>query len=321
MIKFGIHTLKQLSPPGILEKIDQETNISITLYDKVGGLPDGDRIAARILLRFADDRGAYKRTYSRRFEAFDRQVVRVLLENRPPEALASPWLIHDTGVSDARTSCDFFRSITESHPGVEFHASDYDPEVFVIESNRINITVNASGQLLEIVWPPFVFNIIRSRGFLKHARYYLYPLNHLIRLCLEWFPVRKMLKAYEAGSVQAKRMLLFCPEAVRLSQSDPRFHLTKHNLLDPSPFEKKLGVLRAMNVLNPSYFTEREMGAILGNIFEALDEGGCFITGSNQDSESIVHGAVYQKRNQGFNLLMQSGDGPAIHERIVSIRP
>ncbi len=70
MIKTGITKLNQLSNDKTFLRKELK-NISINLYDQTLNFVDGDQLAERILLFFSDERGAYKRNYQKRFEAFD----------------------------------------------------------------------------------------------------------------------------------------------------------------------------------------------------------------------------------------------------------
>lgn len=82
MIKTGITKLNQLSNDKTILR-NELKNVSISLYDQALALPNADNIAERILLLFSDERGAYKRTYQKRFEAFDLGVIKMLQELPP----------------------------------------------------------------------------------------------------------------------------------------------------------------------------------------------------------------------------------------------
>lgn len=74
MIKTSITKLYQLSNDKIFFRKELK-NVSVTLYDQTLNLVDSDQLAERILLLFSDERGSYKRTYQKRFEAFDLAVI------------------------------------------------------------------------------------------------------------------------------------------------------------------------------------------------------------------------------------------------------
>jgi hypothetical protein len=80
-------------------------------------------------------------------------------------------------------------------------------------------------------------------------------------------------------------------------------------------------VIRAMNVLNPSYFDPEEIRLILGHVFDGLLDGGWLVTGSNQDADTLVHGGVYEKSPAGFRRIWQSGNGSPVESEILSWKP
>lgn len=311
MIKLGISKLDKLQKGNARTLFRNELkNVSITLYDQIINLPAANELAERILLLFANERGAYKRTYAKRFEDFDQQAFVHICRHFNADHFLT---VHDVGVSDGRTACDFFEKLAFCFSNIAFYASDYDPEVFVIENSRIKITLSQNDKLLEIVWPPFVFNTI------KRDSYRCYPLNHLIKFFVNRFAVKPLLDKYRLGKIKARKLQLFCPKALILTQKDQRFHLGQYNLMEPAKTPKVSNIVRAMNVLNKSYFTDQEMTHLMGHIFNQLSERGILIIGSNQESSTIVHGGIYQKQSDHFIKLWQSGEGASIDNLILNI--
>ncbi|MGD0466146.1 MAG: hypothetical protein ABSA84_05570 [Gammaproteobacteria bacterium] len=305
MIKTGITNVKNISLGATIFRKELK-NISITLYDQILDEINADALAERILLVFTDERGAYKRTYAKRFEEFDIKVLNFL---RKHFSVKSSLLIQDVGVSDGRTSVDFFAKISNIFPNLNFKASDYNPKVYILERGKLKVTLSHTGKVLEIVWPPFVFNTIKRDSY-RH-----YPLNHIIRFIVEKFMVAPLLKAYRLEQIKAKELLLFAPTALNLARQDQRFQLSKHDVL--LPFQDHSNVIRAMNVLNPSYFTGEEFNYVLKHIHSGLIEDGLLITGSNQEAGSLVHGGIYRKTTNRFEKLWQSGDGSSIEHQIL----
>lgn len=306
MFKTGVCSVKDilLKDKTIFRK--ELKNVSITLYDQVTGLSNASELAERILLLFTDDRGAYKRTYAGRFEDFDSIVLDCLKTNFANDKLL---IVHDVGVSDGRTALDFFKKVGSAFDNLQYIASDYDPKVYVLESGKYKITLNNMGKVLEILFPLFVFNS------LKRDSYRHYPINHLIRKFLDFFVVPSILKKYKQGILKAKEIVLFAPEVLEDAKNNSKLTLAQHNLLES--FQEKYSVIRAMNVLNSSYFSNQELYAILKHIHDGLLDGGLFIMGSNQESGTIVHGGIYKKIDKGFQKVWQSGSGSAI-ENIIS---
>lgn len=306
MIKTGVYKLSHLLTKDKTFLFKKLKNVSITLYDQILNEPAADTLAERILLMFSDERGAYKRTYQKRFEEFDSDVMNVL------DKLSPPQTFYDVAVSDGRTALDFFEKMILAFPNIQYFASDYNPSVFVIEKGNLKITLSHTGKILEILFPPFVFNKIKRDSF----RYY--PLNHLIRFFIEKTVVNPLVKQYAQGSIQAKELLLFAPRVLQKAQKDNRFQLRQHDLLQP--FKQPVDIIRAMNVLNPLYFSQREFNQVIGNLYEGLKDAGILITGSNQEAGTRVNGGIYQKDGKGFKKLFESGDGSPLKSLILNFK-
>ena len=305
LYKSGIYNKLQLKDLRNLKTaLGDHRKISITLYDQIIDEPNAEELAEHILLEATDERGAYKRTYAKRFEAFDATIVGHINQHFNSKNLIS---IHDIAVSDGRTAVDFFEKISKTFPKISYTASDYSPNVFVIEKKPYTITVSPSGKVLEILWPPFVCKP------LKRDRYY--SINYIISIFLQFFIVPSILKKYKDGLLKAREISLFAPNVLTLSKIDKRFSLIQHNVLNP--LSDNYSIIRAMNIFNTSYFSADEFKIALKNVYHGLKESGFFITGSNQDAGSLVHGGLYQKTPKGFKKLWQSGDGSSVDEMIL----
>lgn len=308
MIKTGIYNLNQIKENSNFKGIfGGNRKVSITLYDQIINQPNGTVLAEKLLLFFSDPRGAFKWTSENRFENFDSQVIKIIQNYfRETEEVT----IQDMGISDGRTAVDFFNNLISFFPKINYDASDYDPFLFILESGKTKITLSYLDKILEIVWPPFVFNTIKPDS-IKY-----YPINNLVRMLVDKYVVPPIIKKFKNGRLIKKELTIFAPKALNLAISDNRFSLLQHDLLIPC--KKKSQIIRAMNVLNFSYFTESEFECIINNINLGLNEGGLFITGSNQEAGTIVHGGIYQKQNQRFKKVWQSGDGSPIEKIILN---
>jgi hypothetical protein len=310
MIKTGIHHIAQLKGPARFKSLlGRDRVISVTLYDQIIGLPEAETLTERTLDCFSDERGVYKRTYANRFEIFDSQLLQLLAEEFNPQ---DPLLLADVAVSDGRTACDLFERLASRYPKISHYASDYSPSVFVLRQGRLTMTLSRTHRILETVWPPFVFSTMKP----EHAL--LYPINHAVRFFVRRFLAEPLRARFLSGQVQARELQLFSPRALNLQKADARFHLREQNILDPLVVPEPAHVVRAMNVLNPSYFGYSEMSQILGNFHNALRLGGWLVTGSNEDAGSIVHGGIYRKTETMFEKIWQSGNGLEREAEILS---
>jgi hypothetical protein len=289
--------------------------VTITLYDQIQNEPDADELAEKILLQSSDDRGAYKRTYAERFDVFDQKAIRFAVKNFDKQ---KPLSVHDAGVSDGRTALDFFKKLSSVFADLDFIASDYSPSVYVLKQynngrSSCAVTIDpSSGKILEILWPPFVFNCMKSIGGK------LYPVNGLIYYILLHTAVRRILNNYKIGNIQPKEIKLFSPKVLSTAKNDKRFALSKHSVLEP--FNRQYHMIRIMNLLNLSYFSSAEFKTIVKIVHAGLFDGGMFFAGSNQDAGSPVDGGIYIKAGSGFKKIFSSGQGLPIDQVITENR-
>lgn len=98
-----------------------------------------------------------------------------------------------------------------------------------------------------MIRPPFVFNNERRR---------FHPVSQLIQNTLRSTQVRALLERLEANdpSLQVNRIRLLAPEFLLLLKTTPGFRFERHDILEP--MRDRLHLVRAMNSLNPGYFTE-----------------------------------------------------------------
>lgn len=310
MLKTGIYNINQISEQNTYKGwLGGDQRISVTLYPDILERSNAEELAERILLLFTDERGAYKRTYANRFEQFDQKVLDLM-----PQYFASAQelIVQDFGISDGRTAVDFFNKLSAVYPNLIYYASDYNPNIYVLEKGNLKVVLSHNDRVIEIVWPPFVFNAANP------DRYKHYPLNRLLQIYVNKRLVQPLLQEYHAGKIKARELQLFCPTALNLAKHDDRFNLGQYDVLQPCKATSH--IIRAMNLLNVTYFTEPEFKQILRNMYAGLRMHGLLIVGSNQDTGSIVHGGIYQKTSTGFNLVWRSGYGAAIERLILASR-
>ncbi len=308
MLKTGIYTLEQIKSNKFKTILGGDKRISITLYDQILNVEDSSNLAERVLLLFTDERGAYKRTYKNRFADFDRNVLEILAANFTKD---SALQMQDVAVSDGRTAVDFFEKIRGQYSHIEYVASDYNPTVYVVEKGAIKLTLSRDNKIIEMVCPPFVFNAANPDVLKYHF------LNRVVQFFAERIYVKPVLREFLAGKLQSREIHLFCPAATTLAKNDSRFTLAQHNILNA--FKTKNHIIRAMNIFNVTYFSKDEFKIVIKNMHDGLHLNGLLIVGSNQDSGSLVHGAVYRKTQSGFVKLWQSGSGPAIDSLIIGM--
>src|SRR5947207_2469139 len=129
MIKVGVCTLEGMSNRRLSGFWGSRLPVSISLYEEMvhSEREDRDEMLERILRDFSTRAGAFKRTYSCRFQRFDEMTVAVI---RRELTDGSALRVHDVGASDGRTSYEFFLLLSAlAGKTLRFLATDYLPFV------------------------------------------------------------------------------------------------------------------------------------------------------------------------------------------------
>lgn len=317
MFKRGICTVDDLiRTQGSVEWKHFRSNYYIGLYEdavSADGISNGSW-QERILDPFAVKNAVFKRTAKDRFNDFDDKTIELL---REVPALRSSCAVHDMAVSDARTACDFFdKLVPEFGDTLEFHATDLCLKVFSVRRSggRLTLVIDPTEKILQIVFPPFVLPVSTSEPWV------LYPVNRLLRAVLMRTSVRQLMHERRDGSseLEQREILLLCQAARERLRRYPNFHVEIYDMLEAP--RRKYAVVRAMNIFNPTYFADGVLAAAISNVLDSLDEGGIFVTGSNQDAGSTVDGTIYRKVGSGFTPLYKSGLGSRVDRLITATK-
>lgn len=297
----GIHDARQLAwfdPakwPGIRRRI------AIDLIDEIDRL--GDPVLRSALFeRIVDVRGAFKRTYPDRFSDFDR----LLLAQVGPHGggdRAAHWL--DVGVSDGTASLPLIAALDRMSEGrFTFTATDLDGGYVRLSRGRAperRVIVDASGGIVQIIVPPFLFTNRESR--------YLFPINRLLRPAAERFAGRLIADRRTASAdVDVSEILLLSPELRKRLAVDRRVAFRAWDILEPWTGDAA-DCVRAMNVLNPGYFDSGQMNRAVRNLFAAVRECGLLAMGSNEDAGTRVDGIICRRIGDRLAVLATSGRG------------
>jgi hypothetical protein len=302
MFKLGISRKEQLRPGHLEGLVNGRKHIALDLYDSLGDLPQAeiDKIQERMLRWFRAENGVLKRTCARRFDHFDHLSLSAIAANFSGGQMVR---VHDIGVSDGRTSCGFYDSLNCLYgERLDFLASDYAPYLYVLKrTHSMNrLIIDEQQHVLQIIRPPFVFIVGRP----EKTKVY-HPLTNLVTALY----VRPLLEDHNArcANIEMTRLELLCRQCrARISEND-NFRFESYDVLS-CPTER-FDIIRAMNVLNYCYFSEAKLRRAVKNIFQSINDGGLFITGSNIEQGTIVNGGVYKRTNDRLQRIEISGNG------------
>jgi len=313
MFKLGIFNKKQLTPDNLLGFLNSHKFIALDLYNFLDDLPQTavEIIQERMLHWFRLQNGVQKRTYTRRFDDFDRLSFSAISANF---STRQDIRVHDIGASDGRASCGLYEHLNQLYgERLDFLASDCAPYLYVLKRSQSvsRIIIDDQQHVLQIITPPFVFIVFHVESRTLH------PLDYLIRVFVTVFYARPLLEAYRAGrpGIERKRIELLCGECRAYSSNQNNFRFESYDvLLGPT---ERFDIIRAMNVLNVGYFSEAQLRNAVENINRSLNQGGLFITGSNSERGTIVDGAIYKKTKNCMERIETSGMGSKVDALIL----
>jgi hypothetical protein len=312
MLRFGVCSPQQLYANQLNDVFGKEKNISIELYEDLNDANGRDRQDYQeiVLGRFKFGH-VFKRTYAKRFTAFDQSLICAVRkhfgENRK-EVLT----IHDAAASDGRTSLELYNELTGLYKDrLLFLGTDILPWVYSVHKPRghLKAVLNDDGQIIQLIYPPFVFDCGRVE-----SRFYW--INRIILRCLQKQGSElSALFLNKSSNVLVRKIFLIHTQCRELLKRKNNFTFERHNILEP--IERQFDLVRAMNILNLRYFSPEEIRHILRSVFFSLREGGLFATGSNENPGSEVDGGIYLKMAYGFELFCDSLVKSKVHDLIV----
>lgn len=308
MLKTGIYTPDQTS--SFLKQ--PRAFIALDLYDQFSGTPDQEMLfQEQAIGRVAVANGSFKKTHLNRFDEFDNICRDIIMRHVPLQHHVS---VHDMAVSDGRTSVPFFEFLSGQYgQSLSFLASDYSPGFKAVydpaDSNK-RLILDHQNRLIQIVAPPFVFQVVCPENGL------FYPVNRLYHHYIQKKWVQNLYQSYlrSPSLFQTKDILILC-RACRNLMHDPRFSFDTYDVL--SGIRGEHHIIRAMNILNASYFPPDQMAQAVRHICGALAPGGLFITGSNGDGGTDVTGGVYQKTSVGIIKIHDFSGGSPVESLIL----
>ncbi len=297
----GIHDARQLAGFDPAKWPGMRRRIAVDLIDEIDDLGN-PAVRAALFERIVDVRGAFKRTYADRFSDFDGLVM---AQWHNPGATRGPSHVLDAGVSDGSTTLSLIAAVDRMSEGrFRFSATDLDGRYTRLSRKQLperRVIVSSSGEVVQIIVPPFLFTHRESR--------YLFPVNRMLRPAAERFAGRLVADWRTGhGDVQATEVLLLAPEFRKCLAKDPRVTFQAWDILEPWQGDAA-DCVRAMNVLNPGYFDPAQMARAVGHLFAAVKDGGLLAMGSNEDAGTPVDGIVCRRVGDRLELLATSGSG------------
>src|SRR5882724_6478758 len=167
MIRFGVCSLEDLYANRLSDAFGKEKNISIELYEELfhNDAPSASEYQEIVLSRFKCGQ-VFKRTHLQRFSEFDTATLSAV-QKQFRQARNELLAVHDLAASDGRTSLELYHQLINLfNDGFSFLATDVLPWVYSVgkPSERLRVITDDGGRTMEIVYPPFVFNLARQES-------------------------------------------------------------------------------------------------------------------------------------------------------------
>jgi len=314
VFKPGIFKQEQLTGHYLEGSANRRKSIALDLYSSLDYLSraDSDKIQERMLRWFQVRNGVLKYTRARRFHDFDLSSIAAAVANF---SVGQRIRVHDIGASDGRTSCEWYDQLNQLYDErLDFVASDYAPYLYVLKRTHSTSRLIVDNQqvVLQIIRPPFVCIV----GHPEKTKLSLNPMIQVLTLLY----ARPLLRCYKAGCVDIERtrLELLCRECRAYIGTRHNFRFGRYDVLS-GPTAERFNVIRVMNVLNQSYFPEAQLRKAVENIVASLREGGLFITGSNNEEETVVNGGIYKKAKNRLERIRISGAGSPVDALISDV--
>ena len=283
--------------------------VDIALFLEVNSAVADDEEAqvlqSAVLSRMRFRNGTYKRTSPNRFDGFDQRLIKVANEAFPQGAIQ----ILDVGVSDGSTSAALVRSFKkQAGRKVELLGIDryMNVEIRRHKKRPIQFAFDACGDLVQVRCGNFVFNCHALESWIR------FPVNRFLGNLLipRW---RRVFADGNGPDFNRNNVNLFGRLASSMKESGA-MDLQEGDLFHPPPGPFQL--VRAMNVLNPSYFPSESLAKAVIALRSSLVDDGLLAVGSNENAGSPVEGAIYRRTETGFERVEQA-DRPCRIDSII----
>ncbi|MFZ1704670.1 MAG: hypothetical protein WAT79_10015 [Saprospiraceae bacterium] len=239
--------------------------------------------------------GTAKTTYSKRFDDLNEMLLKFIDKN-------SEVLIHDVAVSNGITSLELFEFLSMKGYKINLHFSDKFTKIFFHKEHNETFFYDVDGN--------YIFGYIRKILASKYVSNFFFGTKFLYSLSEK--------KAKEMFNYQLPTILLLHSKVIKASENNNLFQFIDHDLFnDASPL--KYDIIRAVNILNPIYFTENQINKALRLTHSSLQEDGIFLVGRTHIEDGKNHASFYRKSNAGFVLIEHHNAGSEIGKLIENV--
>ena len=314
MFTLGIHTRRQFDSLGP-ERRFSGFRTAYNLLD-VGSNPSPDdiRVFEDVSFVLRTSNGTYRTSFRNRFTDVNLALDKWLQQLRPA---AGVLRIQDRAVSHGLTATEWALHLRNTGPSLDFEASDLLLELLELtlaDGTRYITEIDCTA--LQYISPPFVVSVfhpeirrdIPQRLVSAWARRRFRHLN----LPNGWADTSS------GPGYTVRRLPCIHPEAAAMMRKGAGFRLVRRSLFDITP--GACDVVRTMNILNRSYFSEEQLGVASNAIFDSLAPGGIWVLGRTLEEDFSNHVSILRREGSGWVVLDRLGSGSEIEDLAVAAR-
>ncbi len=256
----------------------------------------------------------HKTTRRNRFKGLDRIIVEVLGRELPdvPEIA-----LHDVGASSGVTTLELWKTLLSVRPG-RAHASDYYANMLLVrcEGHPLVVACDEEGAPLQFTLGEFVFSAGQRES--------------LFRPCNRWLQARARARLPDVARVIAARkegrtlpsgwsvevVALWHPACRLAAAADARFTLGRHDVC--AVMSPRWHFVRAMNVLNPGYFSPERQREAVRALAGSLLPGGLLLIGrTREEADSSNVATLFRASSAGLEAILDLRGGAENKELVL----
>ena len=248
----------------------------------------------------------HKTTRRNRFKGLDRIIVEKLIAEWPH---AEEISIHDVGASSGITTLELWQAVLAQRPA-RAHASDYYANMLLIrrEGTPLTIACDEEGEPLQFTWGEFVFSARQRESFLRPVNRWLQArAMAVLPQVTEVLAARKSGRDVPAGW-SIEEVGLWHPVCRLAAAADSRFTMGRHDVC--MPLTPRWHFVRAMNVLNPGYFSPERQREAVRALAGSLLPGGLLLMGrTREEADSSSVATLFKSTGDGLVPILDLRGG------------
>ena len=315
MIKLGVTRLEQLRQRRIQTLMGGTRYVSLRLLEELGTIPESEanQLFPVVTKRLTNSAGAFRRTDPERFDTLNAELMNFLAAHRDR---VGGLRVHDAAVADGTTALALYRSFLEAGIQLDSYLAtdlcDYVVQIDRGGSGPLVFLDPTTNSILQVHWQNFVFN------FPKGENPFWYPVNGLVRNLLMRFPVRRLLEDWKSGEVgKGARVELLHPAVLSEVASPSVFFFRREDLFNEQ--STPVDFVRAMNVLNRSYFSEAQLKRAVRSLARPLELGGYLLIGGDSEKPGETAATLFRRTDSSLVPETRWSGGAPVESLITGV--